>query len=248
MRLTRTYVDSSLAIGTTVSLPTAATHHLLRVLRLPLGAELVLFNGNGNDYRARICAIEQAAAKATVLDCTPVTCESPLSIVLGQGIARGEKMDLILQKATELGVQAIAPVHTERTEVRLDGERSERRRQHWQGVLAAACEQCGRARLPALGAIQPLPAWVSTLPAGSLRLSLDPDGELDLAHCPPPTGVPVILVVGPEGGLSARDRDCLRAAGFRGLRLGPRVLRTETAGLAAVTALQTVWGDLRGGA
>lgn len=246
MRLTRTFVDAPLAIGATVSLPETAANHLLRVLRLPMGGELLLFNGDGHDYRACVSRAERRAAEANVLDCTPVTSESPLRIMLGQGVARGEKMDLILQKATELGVHAIAPLHSEWTEVRLDAERGERRRQHWHGVITAACEQCGRARLPTLAPIQPLPAWAATLPAGGLRLILDPDGELDLARCPPPPAdAPVILAVGPEGGLSPRDLACLHAAGFRGLRLGPRVLRTETAGLAALAAMQAVWGDLR---
>lgn len=228
-------------------LPEAVANHLLRVLRLSVGAELIVFNGDGYDYRARISHAERRSATVEIGARIDARAESSLPIVLAQGIARGEKMDWILQKATELGVSTVVPLRTEWTEIRLNAERAERRHQHWLGVIASACEQSGRATLPTLAPVNELAAWAAGLADHCLRLALDPDGEHTLASCPPPSpGAPMVLVIGPEGGLSGRDLATLRAAGFVGLRLGPRVLRTETAGIAAIVALQTLWGDLRG--
>lgn len=243
MRLTRTYIDAPLAIGATVTLPEAASAHLVRVLRLGVGDACVLFNGDGCDYDARLASLAKKGAEAEVFGRREIDRESPLRITLGQGIARGEKMDLVLQKATELGVAAVAPLIAERTEVKLDAERAGKRMTHWQGVLAAACEQSGRARLPALSEPHALATWASGLPDRSTRLALDPEGECTLSSLALPADADVILAVGPEGGLSARDLAALRAAGFRGLRLGPRILRTETAGLAAIASLQAMYGD-----
>jgi 16S rRNA (uracil1498-N3)-methyltransferase len=169
--------------------------------------------------------------------------ESPLPLILAQGIARGDKMDLIVQKATELGVVGIVPLLTERSEVKLDPTRAQKRLSHWRAVAASACEQCGRARVPEIQPATALSAWLEALPANdSLRLALLPEAtlacrELQFAK----TGG--VLVVGPEGGLGDRDITALRDAGFKGLRLGPRVLRTETAGMAALASLQTLHGD-----
>ncbi|MBO9717235.1 MAG: 16S rRNA (uracil(1498)-N(3))-methyltransferase [Pseudoxanthomonas sp.] len=244
MRLTRCHVELELRRGTEVVLPEHAANHLARVLRLREGDPCVLFNGDGHDYPARLLAIGKREVRAEVLDMQAVDNESPLSIVLLQGIARGEKMDLILQKATELGVAAIVPVSAERTEVRLDAERAEKRLAHWRSVVASACEQSGRARLPELSAPASLDAAARALDGDGLRLVLDPHGEHRLDNLPSPPGGTAWIAIGPEGGWSPRDRDILRAAGFTGLRLGPRVLRTETAGLAAIAALQARFGDL----
>lgn len=243
MRLTRTHIDAPLSIGATVTLPEAASAHLVRVLRLGVGDACVLFNGDGFDYDARLASLAKKGAEAEIVGRREVGLESPLRITLGQGIARGEKMDLVLQKATELGVAAVAPVVTERTEVRLDAERAGKRIAHWQGVLAAACEQSGRARLPALDEPRPLAGWAASLADGVMKLALDPEGECTLSSLALPGDAEVAVAVGPEGGLSERDLATLRAAGFQGLRLGPRILRTETAGLAAVAALQAIYGD-----
>jgi 16S rRNA (uracil1498-N3)-methyltransferase len=213
------------------------------VLRLAAGDEVVLFNGDGGDYGARLRSAAKRGAEAEVHSRRDAGRESPLRITLAQGIARGEKMDLVLQKATELGVAALAPIVTERTEVKLDGERTGKRLAHWRGVLAAACGQSGRARLPTLSE----PAALATYAAGEsadLKLVLDPQGSLSLATLPLQPGQSIALVVGPEGGLSERDLATLHAAGFQGLKLGPRILRTETAGLTAIAALQTLHGDL----
>jgi 16S rRNA (uracil1498-N3)-methyltransferase len=242
MRHVRCHIDAELVPGQALTLPDASVTHLLRVLRLGLGDAVTLFNGDGYDYRAHISAIGKRSAEAEVLERVDVARESPLQVTLAQALARGEKMDLVLQKATELGVQRVAPVITERTEVRLDAERADRRLQHWRGVVASACEQCGRARLPEVIEPQALHAFLAAEQAsGALILALDPEGELSLASLPDFESL--VLVIGPEGGLSPRDLDQLRAAGAKGLRLGPRILRTETAGLAALSALQALHGD-----
>lgn len=243
MRTIRCHVDQPLAVGQHLSLPEDASTHLLRVLRLAPGDEVVLFNGDGHDYGARLLTASKRGAEAEVLSRREVPNESPLRITLAQGIARGEKMDLVLQKATELGVAAFAPVVTERTEVKLDAERAGKRIAHWQGVIAAACGQSGRATLPTLAEPSTLASYAAAETA-DLKLVLDPQGAHALRDLPLSPGQSVALVIGPEGGLSERDLATLRTAGFTGLRLGPRILRTETAGLAAIAALQSHHGDL----
>lgn len=243
MRIPRIYIDAPLQSGVDVQLPGQAGEHLNRVLRLAVGAPLQLFNGDGCEYPASLKSISKREVWARV-DGEGIAQEreSPLQLTLAQGIARGDKMDFILQKATELGVQRIVPLLTERTEVKLVGERSERRMAHWRAVISSACEQSGRTRLPELSAPMTLVGWAAALDDGSgMRLSLDPratNTPRSLATLSAAT-----LVIGPEGGLSAKDLAVVELAGFRGMRLGPRILRTETAGLAAIAALQAVHGD-----
>ena len=241
MRIPRICVFDELSVGAEVSLPAQAGEHLVRVLRLESGHPIILFNGDGREFRAEISQIAKRSVSARVLEVNDVAeRESPLQLTLAQGVARGEKMDLILQKATELGVSRIVPLITVRTEVKLDAERVGRRLAHWQAVIASACEQSGRVRLPTLEAPVRIGAWASTLTANSgLRLALDPSGGVSARALPAFTSA--ILV---EGGLSEQDLNILDQADFRGLRLGPRILRTETAGLAALTALQAIHGDL----
>lgn len=243
MRTIRCFTDQPLAPGGRVALSETATGHLVRVLRLGIGDPVVLFNGDGHDFAARLVSLGKRGAEAEVLDARPVANESPLRITLVQGIARGEKMDWVLQKATELGVAAITPARTERTEVKLDAERAAKRLAHWHGILVAACEQSGRARLPRLSEPAALADCLSAETA-AVKLVLDPAATLGLHDLSLPAAAEVALLVGPEGGLSERDLATARAAGFQGLRLGPRILRTETAGLAAITALQAIYGDL----
>ncbi len=229
--------------GAELELPEAARRHL-RVLRLRPGAELRLFDGQGGEWRARLLA----QGRARLLEHLPVERESPLAVELAQALARGERMDWALQKAVELGVAALAPVATARCGLRLEGERAARRLRHWRAVVAAACEQCGRNRLPPVAPPRPLAAWLAELGGpgpGELRLALSPGAGAALGELPRPTG-PVRLLVGPEGGLAPEELAAARAAGFRPLALGPRVLRTETAGPAALAALQALWGDLGG--
>lgn len=246
MRLTRIHVDAPLSVGATFELPDGAAAHLVRVLRLQPGDACVLFNGDGHDYDARIAAVGKRGASVQVLDRRAVDNESPLRITLLQGIARGEKMDLVLQKATELGVAEVRPVASERSDVRLDEARAAKRLAHWQQVVAAACEQSGRARVPRVAAPQALSAALEALggTAAGARWWLDPFADRPVAAVP--AGIDACtLAVGPEGGWSPGDRALLQEAGFAGLRLGPRVLRTETAGLAAIAVLQARAGDLR---
>jgi 16S rRNA (uracil1498-N3)-methyltransferase len=244
MRVTRVHVDAALSVGARVVLPESSAAHLVRVLRLEPGDDCVLFNGDGHDYGARLLSAGKRGAEAEIVSRRATGNESPLRIVLLQGIARGEKMDLILQKATELGVAAIVPVQAERTEVKLDAERLAKRIGHWRSVVVAACEQSGRAQLPALSPPATLADAANGVPAAALRLTLDPAGEHSLATMAAPATATIAIAIGPEGGWSPRDRETLRGAGFAGLRLGPRILRTETAGLAAIAALQSRFGDL----
>ena len=245
MRVTRVHVDLPLATGARLELPADAAGHLVRVLRLRPGDGFVLFNGDGRDFAATVLEADRRGVRVEVGEARVVRLESPLCLVLLQGIARGEKMDLILQKATELGVDAVRPLFSERSEVKLDGARADKRLDHWRNVVASACGQSGRARVPEVAAPAALSAVLESLPAGGLRLLLDPEGSLVLPALEPVPGEPVYLAIGPEGGWSPRDRDRLHAAGFEGVRLGPRILRTETAGLAAIAALQALHGDLR---
>jgi 16S rRNA (uracil1498-N3)-methyltransferase len=242
MRTIRIHVDLPLTVGGHLVLPAQAAEHVVRVLRLAAGAEVTLFNGDGCDYRATLLDIGKKA-RVHIVAGTAARTESPLALTLGQALARGEKMDLIVQKATELGVARIVPLLTERSEVRLDANRADKRLAHWRAVAVSACEQCGRARLPTIAAPLALDAWLRTLDsAAGLRLALLPDAELAARDLRFDTATGV-LVVGPEGGLGERDTAALRSAGFCGLRLGPRILRTETAGLAALAALQALHGD-----
>lgn len=244
MRVNRAYVDAPLAVGASLALPGAAAAHLIRVLRLGVGDACVLFNGDGHDYDARIVAADKRGAEVGIVDARVVGNESPLRIVLVQGIARGEKMDWILQKATELGVASLVPVSSERSEVRLAGERAGKRLAHWRSVVVAACEQCGRARVPEVSPPCDLATALLQLPGDGLRTILDPQAKARVATLESPGDLPVVIATGPEGGWSPRDRTALADAGFASLRLGPRILRTETAGMAAIAALQARFGDL----
>ncbi|AXI82626.1 16S rRNA (uracil(1498)-N(3))-methyltransferase [Xylella taiwanensis] len=244
MRLTRCHVNLPLVIGSEILLPELVTNHLLRVLRLCEGDTCVLFNGDGHDYSTRLIVKGRREARVRIEGVAEVCNESPLAITLVQAIARGEKMDLILQKATELGIAAIVPVDTERTGVRLDGERLAKRLAHWSKVVISACEQCGRARVPAVQMPHALQALRETLHPDTLRLILDPQSEHRLATLSRLTPSAVTIAIGPEGGWSPRDLEILKDAGFIGFGLGPRILRTETAGLAAIAVLQAQLGDL----
>lgn len=244
MRTIRIHIDQPLAIATELSLPAQAAEHVTRVLRMGLGDALTVFNGDGYDYTGELVNVGKRNVVLRIDGRNEVANESPLRLTLAQGIARGEKMDLIVQKATELGVARIVPLFTERSEVKLDPARAAKRQEHWRAVIASACEQCGRACVPELAPTQSLQAWLESLPeGGACRLALMPEGYVharDLQF----QDAAGWLVVGPEGGLGERDVAMLNAAGFHGLRLGPRILRTETAGLAALATLQALYGDI----
>jgi len=246
MRLTRIYVQAPLVAGEVLVLPSQAAEHLTRVLRLPPGAPFTLFNGAGGEFSAALQETTGKRVSARVLAHTLVERESPLQVTLLQGIARGERMDLIVQKATELGVSRIVPVLADRSIVKLDAKQRTRKREHWQAIAVSACEQCGRNRLPEVDEPLALGDAIAALPPGDSRFLLAADGETSLAvSAQRNPHSPVVLLIGPEGGLAENERMHARAQGFSACRMGPRVMRTETAGLAALALLQAVLGDLR---
>ena len=240
--LTRVYVPDVIPPHGIFDAPPDAAHHLAHVLRLAEGDVLVVFDGRGLEYPATIERIGKSAVTLRVRDPSPVNRESPLQVTLAQGISSGERMDYTVQKAVELGVTAIQPLSTERSVVRLSAERAAKRVAHWHGIAVAACEQSGRNQVPEVYPVSSVTSWLARVPSAALRLTLSPDASSSLHEIDRPGG-PIVLLVGPEGGLSPRERDDARAAGFSGLRLGPRVLRTETAALAALAAMQALWGD-----
>ncbi|MGE3297276.1 MAG: 16S rRNA (uracil(1498)-N(3))-methyltransferase [Porticoccaceae bacterium] len=243
MATPRVFTDQALAAGAEIGLESGPSHHLLKVLRLKPGAGLNLFNGRGGSFAAVLAGQRGQQAQVAVGDFDPADRESPLAIELAIGVSRGERMDWVVQKAVELGVAAIRPLVTERTEVRLAGERRDKKLGHWRQIAIAACEQCGRNRLPNIHAPQPLADWLPA--AGGLRLVLAPEATTALAGIEAPAPDAVTLLIGPEGGLSAAEIAAAIAAGFSAVGLGPRVLRTETAPLAALAICQARWGDFR---
>jgi 16S rRNA (uracil1498-N3)-methyltransferase len=241
MSAPRFYLDQPLALGARFSLPPGPARHAARALRLAVDDAVTLFNGAGGEYAARIERIHKDEVAVAVTGFADVERESRLQIMLAQGISSGERMDYTLQKAVELGVVAIQPIAARRSVVKLAGERVDRRVAHWQGVVASACEQCGRNRVPAVAAPLTLASWLGQYKGGRL-LFLSPLAEARLADLPAPAAMDC-LVAGPEGGFEADEIAALTAAGAIPVRLGPRVLRTETAAVAALAAMQTLWGD-----
>jgi 16S rRNA (uracil1498-N3)-methyltransferase len=222
-------------------------HYLGRVLRLTPGTELTLFDGLGGEYRARIQSMARARVELLVLAHLPIERESALSVRVLQGISRGERMDFAIQKATELGVANITPVHTRYGVVRLKGEQAVRRHRHWQEVAISACEQCGRNRPPVIDAPQGLEVALAGLPSEGPRWLLHPAAATALiAGAAPAADAIISVLIGPEGGLSEEELALAGTHGFEPRRLGPRVLRTETAAAAVLAALQSRWGDLGG--
>jgi len=208
------------------------------------GDPLTLFNGDGAEYAAVVARAAKGAVSARVEGVREVTRESPLHVTLGQGVSRGERMDYTVQKAVELGVARIDPVTTSRGVVRLDAERARQKSDHWQAVAIAACEQCGRNRVPPVAPVSRLQDWLGRLrgDASGMKILLDPEAGIGLRELPgPPRNV--ILLAGPEGGLTGDERQDALRAGFVAARIGPRVLRTETAALATLAAMQALWGD-----
>lgn len=244
MRVTRIHVPDALKADGEIVLPAQAGQHLVRVLRLDVGAPFVIFDGNGGEYAAEIVATgKQVRARVRAHDA--IERESPLEIWLLQGVARGERMDLIVQKATELGVSRILPVVTERSVVKLDAQQRKRKQAHWQSIVISACEQCGRNRVPPVSAPLALGDAIESLPAAGSRCLLAADGQVTLTAIASASGGAVALLIGPEGGLADNERKFALANQFVACRLGPRIMRTETAGLAALAALQSVAGDFR---
>ena len=242
MRLTRVYVEAPLEPGTRLRLEGSAASHVTRVLRLRVGAALTLFNGTGGEYEASIDKAHGGELTVAVGTHHAIERESPLTVTLVQGVSRGERMDLVVQKATELGVARLVPVITERSVVKLDAHQADRKLLHWRAIVIAACEQCGRNRLPELLAPLGLGEFLREEAPRGTRLLLSPQATRGLDELERDAAVTVLI--GPEGGLSQPEQEAAARAGFEAVRLGPRVLRTETAAITALALLQRQWGDL----
>jgi 16S rRNA (uracil1498-N3)-methyltransferase len=244
VRAPRFFTEQSLAVGQSVTLEEAGSHHLLRVLRLKPGEPLLLFNGDGSEYQSVLQESAGKRAMVMVHGSRQPERESKLRITLGQGISRGERMDFVLQKSVELGVESITPLWTKRSQVQLSGQRLEKRLFHWRGVIRSACEQSGRVYLPTLHSATKLVDWYNIRRKPSVRLVLDPAASLQLSDIAPARDITILI--GPEGGLEGDEISMAESTGFKRIRLGPRILRTETAALATVAAVQALWGDLSG--
>jgi 16S rRNA (uracil1498-N3)-methyltransferase len=230
------------AVGGLIELPEAAAHHAMRVLRLAVGDPLTLFTGAGGEYSATLATADRRGATARIDAFDPVERESPLAVTLAQGVAANDAMDYAIRKAVELGVTAIQPLVTERSAPLPAGDRGDKRLAHWRQIVIAACEQCGRNRVPVVAPARSVGEWLAAWSGPGVVLA--PAGATSLPAVAVPAG-PLALLVGPEGGWTARELAAATACGFTKLRLGPRILRTETAGVAALAVMQGAWGDLR---
>ncbi|WP_276488166.1 16S rRNA (uracil(1498)-N(3))-methyltransferase [Ectopseudomonas mendocina] len=239
MRLSRFFIDAPLSLGQH-ELPEAQAHYIGRVLRHAVGDAVQLFDGSGREYLGELIEVGKKSVRVELHECVAGLAESPLRIHLGQGLSRGERMDWAIQKATELGASEITPIISARCEVRLKDERADKRMMHWRQVAISACEQCGRSVLPMIHPPLELEAWLQQIEA-DLKLVLHPVAEPWATHTPPRS---LAFLIGPEGGLSDAEVDQARGAGFEAARLGPRVLRTETAPVVALSVAQQLWGDL----
>ena len=238
----RFYCPCDLVSGQQLALPEMAAHHASRVLRLQPGDAVTLFNGAGGQFPASVSTIDRHGVIVLTGESQAIECESPLTIILAQALSTGEKMDFTLQKAVELGAVEIQPLASNRSVVRLSGERAQKRVEHWQNIVVAACEQCGRNRVPLVRPVMPLLTWFSEKQGSGLRLMMSPAAAISLRDLPRPDG-PITLLAGPEGGLTDAEIAAAQGRGFTSVRFGARILRTETAALAGLSAIQTLWGD-----
>ncbi|MCK9397449.1 MAG: 16S rRNA (uracil(1498)-N(3))-methyltransferase [Methylobacter sp.] len=248
MRISRLYTPAPLATGKIIELDDENGHYVRTVLRLKKDDPIILFNGHGGEYLCTVAEVSRKAALITVGQWSDRSVESPLQLTLGLGISRGDRMDLTVQKAVELGVNHITPLLTERCVVQFKGEKKPQRLLHWQKIVQHAAEQSGRTTLPALPEVESLQNWVGN--QQGLKVFLDPYAETTLMELKPETmkarpehSRRVTLLTGPEGGFSTQERDIAKASGFIPVRLGARILRTETASIAALAAVQLLWGD-----
>jgi len=241
--LTRVHVPGPLTGDRRHTIDGDAANHIARVLRLRQGDPLTLFDGRGGEYAARVEEFRKRAVIVSIGERSPVARESSLPITLAQGVSRGERMDWVVQKATELGVTRIIPVLTERSVVKLDAKQAERKRVHWQAIAVAACEQSGRDRIPDVDAPLTMAEFPGRADSRATRVLLSPAGGVRVPDLPRSEGG-IVVLIGPEGGLTDAEQQAAMATGFVAVRLGPRVLRTETAAVAALTLLQHQFGDL----
>lgn len=241
MRIPRIYIATPLQSHQEVHLDQQASEHVLKVLRLRKGATLILFDGRGAQYQGVLEQTAKHDAVVTVREAEQASAESHLHLTLAQSVSKGDRMDYTIQKAVELGVSRIIPLLTERTVVHLSGERLQRRLQHWQSIIIHACQQCGRNILPGLESVTPLQEFLHRGDGVRLVLNHRASESLKDVH---PDGQSVTLLIGPEGGLSEAEVEQAQDSGFTGIRMGPRIMRTETAAVAAISAIQTLWGDM----
>jgi 16S rRNA (uracil1498-N3)-methyltransferase len=242
MRTPRLYTDIDLAVQTQVQLPPRTGHYLTRVLRRGTNDKVTLFNGDGNEYEAIIKNSHRGIASLEVLQCIKVNRESPLRLHLGLVMSKGDRMDWAVQKATELGVSALTPLNSEFCDVKLNAERLEKKRQHWQQIAISACEQSGRNKVPTIHPIEAFDRWLEAT-AADLHLIFDASG-VNRGEWKATMPKSVLLLVGPEGGFSSNELSQATGAGFKIAALGPRIMRTETVPVAAITLAQHLWGDL----
>lgn len=239
----RVFVEMDLRVGDTPVLPAPAGRHLITVLRRGRGDGLILFNGRGGEYRAVLESIQRDSITARLTEFCDVNRESPLRVSLVQAVSKGERMDYTVQKTVELGVSELQPLITEHVVVKLDAKRWQRKQEHWQAVAVSASEQSGRTRVPPVAPVLDLRDWLQALPADAFKLVLALGASTTLGELDPPSR-PIVMAVGPEGDFSETEKRLLDQAGFTRIALGPRLLRTETAGAAALSVLQSRWGDL----
>jgi 16S rRNA (uracil1498-N3)-methyltransferase len=239
----RFFTNSSLTPNASVQLSDSAAAHATRALRLNIGDSAVIFNGDGFDYDCTLTSIKKNTVTATVTNAKRINNESPLNITLLQGISSGDRMDFTIQKAVELGVKHIQPITSQRSVVKLSAERAEKRTEHWQNIAISACEQSGRAIIPTIAMPISLDHWLSQNPSDdATRILLNPVGAIRLAEIQKPAGE-IQLLIGAEGGLSHEEIELATSQGFQSIVLGPRILRTETAALTAISVMQSAWGD-----
>src|SRR4051812_9283459 len=236
----RFYVDTALRAGTSVLLAEESAHHGVHVLRMRTGDDITLFNGRGGEYAARVASIERLKVLVDLLEHRPIERESPLRLVLVQGVSSGERMDFTVRKAVELGVAEIHPVLAASSVARPKGERAAARHAHWQKIAISACEQCGRNRIPAVRPLVDAAQWQG---GDGTKILLSPSAELRFSQACKAGNAQFTIAAGPEAGFNAEEEAAFLDAGFVPARIGPRVLRTETAGLAALAAINALLGD-----
>lgn len=243
MRIPRIFLSQQLVINTEIELDQNSCRHIVQVLRLKPGHPLLLFNGQGGEYQAELTLVEKRKTCAKITAYDPVERESPLNLHLAIGISKGDRMDYAIQKAVETGVNEITPLLTEYCAVALSAQRMQKRHAHWQGIIHSACEQSGRNRIPKLNPAMHFEQFCSTHQQ-ELKLILDPAAKETLGTIQSPHPASCTLCIGPEGGLSHSETEFAQQQGFVSVRMGRRILRTETAAVVSVSALQLLWGDL----
>lgn len=244
MALTRLFIRSELQTGQDLELDNEQARYLGRALRLRPGDALTIFSAESGEFAATLTSVGKSGAEVAVGEAVVTATESPLKVHLVQGVSRGERMDLVVQKATELGVKRISPVLTEYAMVKLEGNRASKRREHWQKIAESACEQSGRTRPPLIDEPLPLKTWFGTKTSDTdVDLILQPNATIAMGSLKAPK-TKVCLLIGPEGGFSEGEYEDAEVSGFKAVSLGPRILRTETAAIAAVTVAESLWGDL----